>query len=88
MDDGKSICFNIPMSFLKWLWKRWMAIAKPIGNFQSQVIISAFYLVFLSIVGIPFRIFSDPFKMRGRMKSNFDKWEHPKETLESARRQY
>ena len=76
------------MTFLKWLWNRWMAIAKPIGNFQSQVIISVFYLVILSIVGVPFRLFSDPFKMRSKLKSNFDKWEHPKETLVSAHRQF
>ena len=76
------------MDFLKLVWRRWLAIAKPIGNFQSQVFFSVFFVVLLSPVGIGYRLFSDPFKLKRKMKSNFDAWEHPKETLESAHRQY
>ena len=76
------------MSFLKWLWEKWLAIAQPIGNFQSQVLLSVFYIIFVFPMGVGYKLFSDPFKLKGKLKSNFDKWEHPVETLESAHRQY
>lgn len=84
------MCFNNPMSFLKLVWSKWMKIAHPIGNFQAQVILSVFYFVIISPLGIFFRFFSDPLSQRidTKKKSNFVKWEHPKETLKEARKQY
>jgi hypothetical protein len=76
------------MYFLKWIWKKWLPIAHAIGNFQAQVILSAFYVIILSPVGVLYRIFADPFKLRKKLRSNFGKWEYAKDTLESAHRQY
>lgn len=76
------------MNFLKTIWKRWLIIAKAIGNFQAQVILTAFYLVILLPLGVFFRLFADTLRMRTIKKSNFVKWEHPKETSEEARKQY
>lgn len=73
---------------LKKIWRRWLPIAKAIGNFQSQLILSLFYLVIFMPLGIFFRIFADPYAAKKRSRSNFIKWEHPKENLEEARRQY
>ena len=75
------------MSFLKAAWNKWLAIAKPIGNFQSQVILSVFYIVILLPVGLAYK-FSDPLNMKKKLKSNFGVWKYPKDTLESAHRQY
>lgn len=76
------------MNFLKWLFRKWMPIAHAIGNFQAQVILSVFYIVVLLPVGLVYRIFADPFRLRKKLKSNFNKWEYPKDTLETAHKQY
>jgi len=76
------------MDFLKKLWRGWLKVAKPIGNFQSQVVLSIFYIVILSPLAIFFKI-SDPLRIKSRSKrSNFSPWNHPKESLKEARRQY
>ena len=83
------------MDFLKWfrssltrLWKKWLPIAQAIGNFQAQVILTIFYFVIVAPLGVGLRLFADPLRVRKKAKSNFQRWEHPKETLETARRQY
>jgi hypothetical protein len=76
------------MDFLKKAWRAWLRIAKPIGNFQSQVILSVFYIIILLPLGIYFRI-TDPLRIKSKVKrSNFSPWNHLKEKLEDARRQY
>ena len=76
------------MDLLKKLWKRWLVVGHVIGNFQAQVILSLFYFIVIFPLGIFFRFFADPLRMRKVTGSNFQKWEHPKETLEEARKQY
>ena len=78
------------MTFLKLLWKKWQPIAQAIGNFQAQVILTLFYLVIMFPLGVIFRLFADPLRIRSvdSIKSNFVKWEHPKEDLKRARKQY
>lgn len=66
-----------------------MPIAQAIGNFQAQVILTFFYFVIMAPLGIVYRLIADPLNLRKKVSgSNFGKWEHPKETLESARKQY
>lgn len=76
------------MKIVKFLWKKWLPIAQSIGNFQAQVILTIFYFVILSPLGILYRIFADPFRLRNKLVTNFEKWVHDKETLEQARKQY
>lgn len=76
------------MNLLKTVWRRWLPIARIIGNFQAQVILTLFYLVVLFPVGLVYRLFADPLRLRTRVRSNFQKWEHESETLERARKQY
>jgi len=74
---------------LKFLWQKWLFVARPIGNFQAQLILSLFYLLIFWPVAILMKIFADPLNLRiGRRKSNFSKWEHPKEDLKQAQKQY
>ena len=94
--------FNVAMDFLKLLFRKWLVVAHAIGNFQAQVLLSFFYIIFFLPIGLVFRFFSDPLRLRShrrqgfggqagqalRRKSNFEKWEHPKENLDQARKQY
>jgi len=80
------------MNYLKQLWSKWLSIAKIIGNFNGQVILTVFYLTLVAPLGIIYRLLADPLEIkRGfiiKQKSSFRKWEHPKDNLENARRQY
>ncbi len=77
------------MHFLKLIWKKWLKVAHVIGNFQAQVILTVFYFVIVSPLGLASRFFGDSLDIKPkRMKSNFGKWDHPKESLESARKQF
>ncbi|MBI2012769.1 hypothetical protein HYS90_02455 [Candidatus Curtissbacteria bacterium] len=76
------------MKFIKSLWRRWLVIAQAVGNFQAQVILTAFYLAILLPVGILLRIFADPLRFRNVTRSNFQKWQHPRQSLEESRKQY
>jgi len=80
------------MNLVKILWKKWLALAKPIGNFNAQVILTVFYLILILPLGIAYRLFSDPLNMKlekiSKQKTSFAKWEHPKQNLEEARKQY
>lgn len=75
---------------LKFLWLKWLPVAQAIGNFQAQVILTFFYVVVVAPLGIFYRLFTDPLNLHGHKnaRTNFQKWEHPKETLENARKQY
>ncbi|MBI2598915.1 hypothetical protein HYW40_01740 [Candidatus Curtissbacteria bacterium] len=77
------------MHFWKSAWKKWLVIAQIIGNFQAQVILTAFYLVIMAPLGIASRVFGDFLRIKPRRaRSNFGKWDHSRETLETARKQY
>lgn len=81
------------MSFLKIVWRKWIFITRIIGNFQSQVIFSLFYIIFLSIVGLIFRFFGDPLNIKNKKsnskdKSNFKPWVHQEDSLVTARKQF
>ena len=76
------------MTFLKWLWYKWLPIARAIGNFQGQVILSVFYLLILFPVGVIMRFFSDIFKIPKGARTNFSEWDHKKQNLDEARKQY
>lgn len=80
------------MKCLKIFWQKWLVVARIIGNFQAQLILSLFYLIVLFGVSLVFKLLSDPLRLRVGSsvgpKSNFVQWEHPKEDLDQARKQY
>ena len=79
------------MTFIKSVWKKWLIVARAIGNFQAQVIFSIFYIVFLSMMGIIFRFFLDALKIKklnSPKQSNFHKWVNKNETLIESRKQF
>lgn len=81
------------MYFFKVVWRKWLGFARIIGNFQSQVIFSLFYIIFLSIIGLIFRFFGDPLDIKNKKTnpkkmSNFKPWAHQKDSLVTARKQF
>lgn len=78
------------MSTSKLLWKKWLAIAQVIGNFQGQVILTLFYFVLVLPFGLVISLFTDPMKMKSPLspRSNFAEWKHKPDDLEAAHRQY
>jgi len=77
------------MNLLKSFWKKWLKIAKVIGNFQAQVLFTIFYFLVLFPVGIGMRLFSDPLTLKKRKKkTNFNDWEHPDEDVILASKPY
>lgn len=75
---------------LKFLWRKWVRLAQAIGNFQAQVILALFYAVVVAPLGFFYRLFADPLNLHGgsEVQSNFQKWQHTKQGLEEARKQY
>jgi len=71
---------------LKRLWQAWKRVAHKIGNFQSRVLLTVFYFVFVLPFGLGARLFSDPLRIRKRPTEWLD---HPDEAydLQWARRQ-
>jgi hypothetical protein len=49
---------------VKELWRRWTAIAKAIGEFQSRLILTIFYFFIMGPVALCVRIFSDPLRLK------------------------
>lgn len=72
---------------LKTLWNKWLAIARPIGNFQAQLILSLAYLIIFLPLGLFFRFFKNPFSLKNP-KSSFSKWEYSQAQTEEFRKQY
>ena len=80
------------MTYLKWLWSKWLPIAQAVGNFNAQVILTIFYLIIISPLGLIYRLFADPLAVKQsritRQTTNFKRWDHLKQDLEEARKQY
>ena len=49
-----------PEKSLKELWKTWRLFSRKTGAFQSRVLLSLFYFIFLTPIGLIIKIFSDP----------------------------
>ena len=80
------------MKLISRIWNIWLPIAQAIGNFQSQVILTIIYLIAALPFGLIFRFFLDPMRIKKTkiltQKSNFSSWQHPKQNLEEAKKQY
>ena len=77
------------MNLLVKLWKKWLKIARIIGNFQAQVLFTIFYFLILFPVGIKIRFSADPLNLKGiEKKSSYNSWVHPEEDLKMSRKPY
>jgi hypothetical protein len=55
-----------PGNPLKKLWKTWQQFSRRMGAFQSRILLSLFYFLFLTPIGLVIKIFSDPLNIKHR----------------------
>lgn len=73
----------------KKIWNKWLFVAGKIGNFNSQVLMTVFYLIILLPLGVGYKLFSDTLMIKKKnKKSSFSKWAYRTESQAEARRQY
>ena len=76
---------------LKRLWEGWKKVAIKIGRFQTMIIVSLFYLLVISPLGLTFRLFGwDPLdgkKSKQRLDTNWKPVERKENDLASIKRQ-
>lgn len=51
---------------LRKLWSHWLTLARKIGQFQSRIILTLFYFVFVTPFGLAVRFLADPLHTRRR----------------------
>ena len=74
---------------IKKLWQSWKNFSKRMGGFQSRIILSLFFFIFVSPFALAVKIFSDPLNIKN--KSSKSHWLTKKEIktdLEQYRRQF
>jgi len=74
---------------IKKLWQIWNNFSKRMGSFQSRIILSLFFFIFVSPFAIAVKIFSDPLNIRHKTtKSHWLTRKEIKTDLEQSRRQF
>lgn len=73
------------MDLLKRLWAGWKRLARRIARFNSIVLTTVLYFVIFPLVAIPFRLSSDPLRLKG--PAGFLERRQGEGTLEEATRQ-
>jgi len=77
---------NIP---IKKLWHTWENFSKRMGGFQSRIILSFFFFIFVSPVALAVKMFSDPLNIKHQTtKSHWLSKKEIKTDLEQSRRQF
>jgi hypothetical protein len=74
---------------LKKLWSKWKPFAQKIGDFQARVILSVFYFIFVSPIGIIFKFADDSLRLKKPKTNSY--WINrgrTKPSLEDERRQF
>ena len=74
---------------IKKLWLSWENFSKRMGSFQSRIILSLFYFIFVTPFALGVRIFSDPLNIKHHSsKSHWLSKKEIKYDLEQYRRQF
>lgn len=74
-----------PRNFLKKLWQSWENFSRRMGNFQSRIVFSWLFLIFISPFALAVKMFSDPLIIKRR--SSQSHW-LPKERIQFDREQF
>ncbi len=81
---------EIPLSFFKRLWFRWTGFSKRMGSFQSRILLSFFFFIFISPAALIIKVLGDPLQIK-KKKTMDTYWstrtQSPAE-LEDYRRQF
>ena len=78
-----------PANVFKKRWQSWNEFSKRMGSFQSRILLSLFFFVFVSPFAIAVKMFSDPLHLKYRRLTSW--WIPKKEIkneLEEFRRQF
>ena len=74
---------------IKKLWQSWENFSKRMGSFQSRIILSLFYFIFVTPFALGVKIFSDPLRIKHQgSKSHWIPKKEIKYDLEQYRRQF
>ena len=73
---------------LRRFWERWKFMAHKIGNFQSRVLLNAFYFLVMMPFGLGVKVFSDPLRINLQSRSQWLHKDTPANRWEDARRQF
>ena len=74
---------------IKKVWQIWNNFSKRMGSFQSRIILSLFFFIFVSPFAIAVKIFSDPLNIKHQSsKSHWLTKKEIKTDLEQSRRQF
>ena len=66
-----------------WL-DRWMALLHTIGNAQAWLLLSIAYIVLFLPMGLVFRLFNDPLRIRRKLDSNWQPVTRQYDRIEDA----
>ncbi|MFB0564171.1 MAG: hypothetical protein ACETWK_00660 [Candidatus Aminicenantaceae bacterium] len=61
----------VPRSPINRFWTGWKNFSKKIGIFQSRIILSLFYFLFVSPFALALKIFSDPLRIKPHRGKSF-----------------
>jgi hypothetical protein len=76
------------MGLVRDAWHAWKARAHDIGEFQSRVLLTAFYFTVFVPFALLTRLFSDPLRLRlGSRDTDWCDVAAPDASIEAARRQ-
>jgi len=74
---------------IKKLWQSWENFSKKMGSFQSRIILSLFYFIFVTPFALGVKIFSDPLRIKHQgSKSHWIPKKEINTDLEKYRRQF
>ena len=59
---------------LRDLWNRWLVLAQKIGKFQSRIVLTVVYFVFVLPFGLGVRLFADPLHVRRGSSQQQSDW--------------
>lgn len=77
------------MKEIKQLWHRWLVVARKLGEFQSRVILTIFYFVFVTPFAFGIKLFFDPLGLKaGKKNSYWIKRKKEKFGLDKGERQF
>lgn len=72
---------------IRWLWDRWMAFARVLGNFNSRLILTLFYFLILGLFSLLIGRWKNSLRKRLPPQSNWLPVSLKEMDLSQARRQ-
>lgn len=70
-----------------WL-DRWMAALRTVGNVQAWILLTVFYVLIITPMGLVFRFVADPLRLRKRAGSNWQPFSRHYDRMAEALEQF